>query len=180
MAEIKSSLELAMERTKKIGISEKEREEIKQKEILRKVEALFYRYREGHLPLSELLRELDRMDEKTRSLTQEGLLSRWIDALSLNDEDERLIKGVESLKNREAGEVRKAFHDLVSRYRREKERVKEQVKAESLEALRREGVYGSAVDPNIEGGEIWKRESEKLDHSFGMKLEEIKDRLRSL
>jgi len=49
MGEIKSSLELAMERTKKIAISEKEREEIKRREIDQKVNALSNRYREGHL-----------------------------------------------------------------------------------------------------------------------------------
>jgi len=40
MAEIKSTLELAMERTKKITISEKEREEIKRKRIEKKVNGL--------------------------------------------------------------------------------------------------------------------------------------------
>ena len=42
-----------MERTKKIAISEKEKEEIKQKEVLQKATSLFHRYREGHLPLNE-------------------------------------------------------------------------------------------------------------------------------
>jgi hypothetical protein len=180
MAEIKSALELAMERTKKITISEKEKEEIKRKEILRKVNSLFHRYMEEYLPLNEILREVDRMDEKTRTMAKEILLSQWIDALSLNDEDERLIKGIESLKNRASDEVKKKFHDLLSQYRREKEKVKQQVKTQSLEALRREGIYGSAVDPNTERSEIWKKESEKLDHSYGMKLEEIKEQLKGL
>jgi hypothetical protein len=56
--------------------------------------------------------------------------------------------------------------------------VKKEMKVQSLEALRREGIYGSAVEPNIEQGEIWKKESEKLNHSYSMKLEEIKEQMR--
>ena len=48
MAEIKSTLELALERTKKIAISEKEKEEIRRKKLLEKATGLFHRYREGH------------------------------------------------------------------------------------------------------------------------------------
>jgi len=49
MGEIKSILELAMERTKHFATSEKEKEEMKQEEVLQKATSLFHRYREGHL-----------------------------------------------------------------------------------------------------------------------------------
>ena len=180
MAEIKSTLELAMERTKKITISKEEREEIKQKESLQKVNGLFHRYREGLLSLNEILREIERMDQKTRTMTNEILLSQWIDALSLNEEDEKLLKGIEALKGQEMDEVRAKLHHLLSQYRESREKIKQEVRAQSEEILRREGIYGSAVEPNIEGSEIWKKESEKLDHSYRMKLEGIKEQLRSL
>jgi hypothetical protein len=180
VAEIKSTLELAMERTKKIAISEEERGEIKRKEILQKATGLFHRYMEGHLPLNEILKEIERMEERTGTMVKEVLLSQWMDALSLNDEDERLIKGIESLKNRGADEVKKKFHDLLSQYRREKEKVKQEVKTQSVEALRREGIYGSAVDPNIEKGQLLKKELGKLDHPYEVKLKELKDQLRIL
>ena len=82
MGEIKSTLELAMERTKKFAISEKEKEEIKQKESLQKVTRLFHRYREGHLSLNEILKEIKKMEKKTATMVKELLLSQWIDALS--------------------------------------------------------------------------------------------------
>jgi hypothetical protein len=180
MAEIKSTLELAMERTKKIAISEEEREEIKRKEMLQKVNGLFHRYREGHLPLNEILREIERMDRKMRTMGKEILLSQWIDALSLSDKEESLFKGIESVKQRSIDEVKQKFNHLLSEYQKEKEKIKHTESAQLEDLLRREGIYGSAVVPNIEGSEIWKKESEKLDHSYRTKLEEIKDHLRSL
>ena len=180
MGEIKSSLELALERTKKISISEEEREKIKQKETLQKVNGLFRRYKEGRLSLNEILRDIERMDEKTGALSKEILLSQWIDDLSLSEEDERLLKGIEGLKGREMEGVRAQLHHLLSQYQREKDRVKEEVTVRSTEAFRREGISGSAVEPKLEGSEIWKEESEKLEHSYRIKLEEIKQQLRSL
>jgi ElaB/YqjD/DUF883 family membrane-anchored ribosome-binding protein len=180
MGEIKSTLELALERTKKISISEAEREKIKQKETLQKVNGLFHRYRDGRLPLNEILREIERMDEKTRALSKEILLSQSVDALSLNEEDEKLLRGVEALKGREMDEVRAKLHHLLSQYRKEREKMEQGMRARSEEVLRREGIYGSAVVPKLEGNELWKEESEKLDHSYRMKLEKIKEQLKAL
>jgi ElaB/YqjD/DUF883 family membrane-anchored ribosome-binding protein len=180
VAEIKSTLELAMERTKKITISKEERDEIKQKESLQKVNGLFHRYREGLLSLNEILREIERMDQKTRTMTKEILLSQWIDALSLNEEDEKLLEGIEALKGQEMDEVRAKLHHLLSQYQREKDRVKEEVTGRSTEALRKDGISGSAVEPKIEGSKLWKKEMEKLDRSYQIKLDEIKEQLRRL
>ena len=145
MAEIKSSLELAMERTKRMAISQEEREEIKRRGIVQKANSLFHRSMEGHLPLNEILREIERMDEKTRAMVKEILFSQWIDSLSLNGENEKLLGMVESLKGREIDEAKRKLFQLISQYRREKEKAKQEKRAQRIEALRREGIYGSAV-----------------------------------
>jgi hypothetical protein len=180
MGEIKSTLELAMERTKKFAVSEKEKEEIKQKEVLQKATSLFHRYREGHLPLNNILKEIEKMEKKTAITVKKLLLSQWIDVLSLEDDDERIFKGIESLKGRSIDEVKQKFHSLLSQYLSEKEKVKEEVKVQFTEALRKEGIYGNALEPQIEGGELWKKENEKLDQIYKVKLEEIKEQLKVL
>ena len=65
MGEIKSTLELAMERAKRFALSEKEKDEIKQKEVLRKATSLFHRHREGRLSLNGILKEIEGMERKT-------------------------------------------------------------------------------------------------------------------
>jgi len=180
VGEIKSTFELAMERTKKFAISNEERAEIKRKEIMQKVTSLFNRYLEGDLPLNEILKEIEKMEEKTAIVMKESLLSQWIAALSLNGEGERLFKGIESLKQRSIDEVKKNFHRLLSQYQKEKKKVEEALRIQFTEALKRDGIYGSAVEPKLEGSELWKKENEKLNQSYRTKLEEIKEQLRSL
>jgi hypothetical protein len=180
MAEIKSTLELAMERTKKFAISEEEKEEMRQKEVLQKATSLFRRYREGYLPLNDILKQIERMEKKTAAPVKKLLLSQWIDALSLDDEDERILEGIKSLKQKDINEVRQKFRRLLSKYQREMEQVKEKMRGQLTEALRRDGISGSAVEPKLEGSELWKKENEKLNESYRMKLEEIKQALRGL
>jgi len=180
VGEIKSTLELVMERTKKFAISEKEKEEIKQKEVLQKATSLFHRYREGHLSLNEILKQIEKMEKKTAATVKELLLSQWIDALSLDDDAGRILKGIESLKQQSIKEVKQKFHHLLSQYQGEKAKLRERVRVQFAEALRRDGIYGSAVEPKLEGGELWKKENEKLDQIYKVKLEEIKEQLRGL
>jgi hypothetical protein len=179
VGEIKSTLELAMERTKKFAVSEKEKEEMKQKEVLQKATSLFHRYREGRLSLNEILKEIERTEQKTAAALKEFLLSQWIEALSLSDDDERILKGIESLKRRSIDEIKQKFYHLLSEYQKEKEKIKEVARVQLTETLRKEFIFGNAVEPKLEGSELWKKEKEKLDDSYKTKLEEIKEQLRA-
>jgi hypothetical protein len=180
MGEIKSTLELAMERTKRFAVSEKEKEEIKQKEVLQKATGLFHRYREGRLSLNDVLKEVERMERKTATTVKEYLLTQWIDTLSLEEDNDRILKGVESLKEKSIAEVKQRFDYLLSQYQKEKERVKEKTGVQLVETLKKDGIWGSAVEPKLEGSEIWKKENENLSCSYRIKLDEIKEQLRRL
>ncbi len=180
MGEIKSTLELAMERTKKFVLSEKEKEEMKQKEVRQKATSLFHRYRERHLSSNEIQKEIERMEKSIQTAVKELLLSQWIDALSLDDEEDRILKGIEALKARKVSEIKQRFQQLLSQYRTEKEKAREEMRARLNEALRKEGIHGSAVVPNLEASEFWKNEKERLDQPYRMKLEAIRQQLRCL
>ncbi len=178
MAEIKSTLELAMERTKRMAISKEEKEEIQRKEILEHAMVFFHQYKEGHLPLHELLKEIEKMEEGKKRRVKEILLSRWMDALSLNDEAERLLKGIESLKSRRIDELKEKHHHLFSQYQREKEAVQYRVKMELIGSLRGIGIEGDAVEPTIEGSTLWEKELGEMDSLYKIELEKLKEQLR--
>ncbi len=180
MGEIKSTLELAMERTKRFAVSEKERDEIKQKDVQQKATSLFHRYRDGHISLNDLLKEIERMEGKTAITVKKSLLSQWIEALSLDEDNDRILRGIESLKGRKIGEAEQEIRCLLSQYGNEREQIRKKAEAEWIEALKKDGICGSAVEPKLEGSEIWKKENDALAESYRIKLEEIRKELRSL
>lgn len=180
VSEIKSTLELALERTKKIAISDEERQKIKQKEILEKVSSLSHRYREGTSPLHEILKEIEKMDKRIQPWVVESLLNQWMEALSLNDEGERLMKGIESLKERSLDKIKQRFDTLLSLYREEIEELKKRVRVQLMEILRKEHISGSAMEPNVERSELYKKERERLDQTYQVRLQELKEKLKTL
>ncbi len=179
MAEIKSTLELALERSKKFSLSEKDKEEIKQKEIQEKILRLFYRYQKGDLHLHEIQKELDRMGEEMRRAVQEGLLLCWIDELSLEGENENILKGIEWLQDRTLDEVRVELRTLGIQYQSEVEQIKQEVRAQLLEALREEGFGGDALEPHLEASDVWQKALAPLKRNYFIRLRGLKDRLKS-
>lgn len=180
MAEIKSTLELAMERTKKFTLTEEERKEIKQKEILQKASGLFHRYQAGNLQLNEILKEMGKMEKEILEEVKKWLLSKWIETLSLEEDPEKIFKAIDLFSPKKTDEIRKNFSHLFSQYQEEKREIEKRLKNQFLEELRAKGIFGDAVDPKLEGIEQWKSENEKLIGSYKGKLEEIKRELRSL
>jgi len=179
MGEIKSALELAMERSKKYPISEEEKEKIRQKEILQKASGLFYRYREGHLSLHEIEREIGRLEDKAREGVKEALLSQWLKSLSLEGDPERILKGIELIRKRDFSEVTARFKDLLSEYGKAVDVASQRKRAELAEALKDAGIEGDAVEPNLNGNEEWKRMLDSTRHSFEGRLEGIRDALKA-
>ncbi len=180
MAEIKSTLELAMERTKRFTLSEKEREEIKQRETIQKAASLFHRYQAGNLQLNEILKEMEKMDEGTSEEVKKWLLSKWIDTLSLEEDPEKIFKAIEFFSSKKIDDLKKNHDLLFSQYQEEMSEVEKSLKNQFLEELRAKGIYGGAIDPKLEGTERWISEKERLIGSYREKLEEIKKQLGNL
>jgi len=182
MGEIKSTVELAMERTQRLRISDEEKMEIKQKERMQKASGLFNRYVEGHLTVNEILKEIKRLDPETAKTVKESFFSQLVDALSLNGGAERLIEGIEALKQQASDfeKIRQKLFHLLSRHQKEKEKLEREATIQAMETLRMEGIYGSAVEPNMEGSENLKNKFEDLAAGSGAVLEGIKQQLRAL
>jgi hypothetical protein len=180
MGEIKSTLELALERTRKIVISDKDKEEIRQKEILRKASGFFHRYIQGHASLDQTLKEVEKMEEKARVLAKETLLNLWTDALALSKENEKCLKGIEALKGLRVTEVVKELRSLFTQYREEIEETAQDIKDQLVEGLKKAGIYGPAVEPNVEGSEIFGRKIEELEAPYQARLEDMKRQIRTL
>jgi hypothetical protein len=180
MGEIKSTLDLALERTRKMAISDKEKEEIKQKEILRKASSLFHRYMEDRASIDETLREIEKMEEKAGGPAKETLLTLWTDALSLSKENEKCLKGIEALKGPRVREVIQELRRLFARFREDKEKAKQEIRGQLTEELKKAKIYGSAVKPKIEGSEIWEERIGELEAPYQVRLKEMKRQIMTL
>lgn len=180
MAEIKSTLELALERTKSVSISKEEKDEIKRKEMAQKATGLFHRYMEESLSMSELMREIERLEEKARPMVRDALLFRWVAAISLEAENEKLLRGIESLKGRSVDEMKQRLKDLRSEYERRELEAKQEMEIQRVETLRKEGIHGSALVPHVKGCREWEEKMISIAQGFEGEIEKVREALRRL
>ncbi len=178
MAEIKSALELAMEKSRKYSISDTEREEIKRKETFQRAMSLFYRYREGSVSLSEMEREIEKIDEKLRESVKAILISEWVQALSLENHWEKEFEALEAMKDQDLHGLKQKFQRLLSAYRKQIEETRQRITDQLLEQLREQGIEGEAIEPNLEGNEGFEKEVHSVADSYRERLDEVKRELR--
>lgn len=174
MGEIKSTLDLVMERTRNLTLSEEEKTEKNRAEFRKRLQGLVERYREGTLKREELRKDLaalqtqyavsdasvvcreimDRIEFDVDNGPILDFLGEWcgIDPAPLT----HLLAGYES-------DIRKAVSDRMGELKR---------------ALARErNIAGDAVIPNPRADGVWKKRVAGLRKNYTARLEEEKARL---
>jgi hypothetical protein len=175
MGEIKSTIDLVMERTKGLKFDEEDRHRLEVEKADRTAHALVVRYLQGDLTLAEISRERDSTAPFLREATLRFLVG---EGLHLGREEfSRGFEALETWKGKESRGVIVRLQDLSLQFGHALQKRKRKVKADLWDELAKMGVQGSAVEPNVEGSAKWHEVVEKLARDFEPKLKEIKDAL---
>jgi len=167
VAEIKSTLDLVMEKVRKLEITPEEREEFHRKEEEEKARGIFSRYLKGRGERIEALRE---ELSKTPESVKRALVSLICQEFSFPSPSENWIEALELLKGKGIGEK---VRGVVERYRKEREEETERVKGELRRMLSKRGIRGDAVDPNPETHPSWEKSLKGLEEKAREELKEI-------
>jgi hypothetical protein len=186
MGEIKSAWEIAMEKAEKLGkLSPEELKEQRRQELHPVGQALADRYL-GGLGLWQLRVELDGYKGEERDLVAEALISGLIQAIELgnNERLDKALEGISSLKEDEGteikeikGEVETLFQEFQEVEQKERRETEDSVRG-ILHQLR---ISGSAIgDINPKVVPEWQQALDRFAEPYRIRLEELKERLRSL
>ncbi len=170
MAEIKSTLDLVMEKTRDLVLSREERKAMEREEQMKKVPAAVQRYLEGATSLERLLEELDDLPEhlkpEIRCLAKRCLL----DALVLGEGGVRSRDALAALAEDREEPWREQLARLLEEHERSRREMLARIRAEHLEALAAEGIRGDAVVVRPERSSQWGA----VQQEFSRRLEEIR------
>ncbi len=150
MAEIKSAIELAMERTKGLHLSREEKGRLKEEEIQAKARALVNRYLEIDFHLREIERELAKQDQPQREQVESLFIRYLCEAIDLDRDNDLIFEGIESFRKGNEVTLQK-MKALIRDYRERKARAHGEAEKDLSANLERVGVSGSAVQPKTEG-----------------------------
>ena len=162
MGEIKSTLDLVMEKTRHLTLSQEEKEEQKHIEVNKKLQGLLQKYQDNLLKREHLEKELDSL-RKAYDLKVDKMLSRMLlDRLKLGHKNESLLELLNEICGIDVSRFEALFHDFQDAVGFASEKRIKEIKADLAE---KRFISGSAVVPNPEA-----------DNELILTVKEIKDK----
>ena len=169
MAEIKSTLDIIMEKTKGLTMSEEEKEAFRKKEIDGKVRGLFQRFLDGFIDAERLKDEIGSLGEERYAVAREALLRECMGRMEPGADNTILLDALENAAGLDIAPIRKIILD----YNQDLEQQKmdrKQVLQKNLDGL---GISGSAVIPNIHADQEWIKHLSEMNKGFREKLKNM-------
>ena len=168
MAEIKSTLDIIMEKAEKFTLTEEEKHAFRRRELEGRIKGRIQKYVDGLLDLERFKEETAGFDEKDRPEAAGLMRAEALDRVRPGEKNQPLLD-ILSLAGMDTGPLNKLLLD----YERKIEEEKERSKALAMERLRKRGISGSAVIPNIDADEEWLKALSELRVAFQEELKAL-------
>jgi len=167
MGEIKSTLDLVMEKTKHLTLSREEKEQQKQNEAGRRVKGLIQKYQDNVLNKEKLAKELESMQATYGVMINDIMLNELLDGLHVNRDNEVQL----TLLNEVCGKDTTGFASVCSGYEDEIQvMTRDRIKALKEILAARRSISGTAVVPNVEMDTVWRENVLKIKDKFDQLL----------
>jgi len=161
MAEIKSTLELIMERTKNLTLTQEEKESLHRKEAMGKIKGSVQKYLDGLISAGALEAEMEDLGKNAPD-SREMLESELREHIDPESENRKIFEALEQILGIETRPLR----DRISRFGQEIEAEKENFADRLKRALVDRNISGSAVIPNPAQNEAFQARLRKMKGDF--------------
>ena len=163
MGEIKSTLDLVLEKTKHLSLSSEEKQAQTQKNIDKRIKGLVQKYQDGLFSLGQLQREYDVLKTEFNLSDNTSLADEIINRLDPGMDNRALFDVLEHCCHLESG----GLSNIVSEYQAGYETAAQNRMETLKERLAQQhSISGSAVVPNLDADEKWHREAQELRSLF--------------
>ena len=169
MGEIRSTMDIIMEKAKGLTMTDEEKEAFRKKETEGKVRGLLQRFLDGFIDAERLKDEIGSLGEKRYAVAREALIRECMGRMEPGADNTILLDALENAAGLDIAPIRKIILD----YNQDLEQQKmdrKQVLQKNLEGL---GISGSAVIPNIHADQEWIKHLPEMNKGFQEKLKNI-------
>ena len=177
MAEIKSAIELAMEKTKDLHLSREEMQKLKEEEMKSKAHSLVNRFLEVDFHLKEAEKELLKFTPDERKQLEKLMRQYLSEAIQLDRDNDLIFQGIETFREESKPLIRQ-IQQLIKKYREQKEKAYEETEKNLLTNWQKQGISGSAVQAKVEGGPEWEKALSRFKPAFEEQLRVLQEELK--
>jgi hypothetical protein len=170
MGEIKSTMDIIMEKTKGLTMTDEEKQEFRRQEMEGKIKGLIQKYVDGLMGTERLKEAIANL----RARKQEGLVQlirkETMGLIQPGESNAPLLEILSSVVGMDPDPIMKLLDDFDSKIEYERAR-----RAEVLqEELRKKGISGSAVIPNMDADEEWVKVRSQTTRTFKEELKSLR------
>ncbi len=171
MGEIKSTLDLVMERTRHLTLSDAEKAEQNITAFNKGLKGLLLKFQDGLLKIEEFKRSFASLRETHGVENDDAALKAISGEIGLDENNERMLVLLDAM----CGLSGESLTSVVDEYRAAMDQRAEQRRREVGQILMKtRRISGSAVIPNLAKDEIWIKESRSMKDKFNQILEQEK------
>jgi len=162
MGEIKSTMDIIMEKTKGLTMTEEEKKAFKRQEMEGKVKGLVQKFTDGVFDKEKLRIEITALQEKDKAMIDAIIREESVARIELGEDNEPLLEILESILDMNTEPIR----DMLDRYEGKLSREREARERVLMNQLKKRGISGSAVVPNIEADLEWGQQLKEMKRAF--------------
>ena len=167
MGEIKSTLDLVLEKTRHLSQSSEEKQAQKQKDITNRISGLLQKYQDRLLSIGQLQREYEAFQAEFKLTDPAALAVQVIDRLDPDSENLALFEVLKHCCQLDYA----GLADVIDEYRADYQKAAQSRMEPVKEHLAREyRISGSAVVPNLESDEQWHLAAQKVRAGYEDKI----------
>jgi hypothetical protein len=171
VGEIKSTIDLVLEKTKDLALSGDEKVELARRELENKVLGFINRYVDNLLPLNQLKEELEKIDTEARGLAYRLFKKNLLAHFSLDIDNTSLLSALREI----SGFDTEPLAILQKEYQSAKEESRRSFTERILADLKDRRISGSAVVANLDQDPEWNQLLKDLRESYQERIRTIEN-----
>jgi hypothetical protein len=152
VGEIKSTLDIVMEKTKHLTLSEQEKQDQKKKEARQNLSGLLQKYQDTLIDFESLKDKLDELQKSSSFIDTHIVIREVLDRIDLDQDNTSLINILDTIGHGDTGRLKTVLSDYRDTVGREGDKRSDQAKEKLASGYR---ISGTAVLPNIAGDDKW-------------------------
>ena len=171
MGEIKSTIDLVLEKTRDLTLSREEKLSLAREELDKKLHGIINRYLDNLLPLRRLKEEVEIIDSKEHGLSYKLIKKHLLAHFDLDSDNRSVLSALSEI----AGFDILPLNTLQKEYQAEKQEATRAFNERTLSALEEKGISGSAVVPNLSHDPDWDQFLKGLRKRYQERLKMIEN-----
>lgn len=173
MGELKSTLDIIMEKSSHLNLSEEEKREHEFTEMQQRLKGLIQKILDRTLKMEQLKQKLHVLEKTHGVCTKEIFLEEIIDQLTIDQDDRLLLRLLqEFFEADKIVSIYNQYHDKISLFFQESiSKMKERLK-------QKHHISGSAVKPNLNADAVWLTELQRIKDECKRMMRQEKSRMK--